>query len=102
MVVNSNTARWDYIGQLTNKINDIIIDANGIVWCNDHKGYYTCQYNKCYCEKNEDIPSNAVVIITKNITLSSRLQFKNIANLSLIGYDGLINCKNDGELQFIL
>ena len=101
LIINNNTAKWDYIGQLTNKINDIIIDANGIVRCNDHKGYYICQYNKCYCEKIEDIPSNVVVIITKNITLSSRLQFKKVANLSLIGYNGSIYCENDGELQFI-
>ena len=104
LIINNNTARWEYIGQLTNKnniFNDIIIDTIGIVRCNDHKGYYICQYNKCYCKNIEDIPSNVVVIITKNITLSSRIQFKKIANLSIIGYNISILCENDGELQFI-
>ena len=104
LIINNITARWLYDGQFTNKnnvINDIIIDANGIVRCNDHKEYYICQYKKCYCENIENIPSNVVVIITKNITLSSTLQFKKIANLSLIGYNSSVYCENDSGLQFI-
>ena len=104
--INNNAARWYYGGQSSsnkeNIINDFIIDANGIIRCNDHKEYYICQHKKCYCENIEDIPSNAVVIITKSITLSSTLQFINIANISLFGYNGAsIHCKHDGGLQFI-
>ena len=105
LIINNNTARWHHVGQFTNKnnvINDIIIDANGIIRCNDHKEYYICQYKKCYCENIEDIPSNVVVIITKNISLSSSIQINNRANISLIGHNNsFIHCENESGLQFI-
>ena len=105
LITNNNTVKRHYIGQFTNNndiINDIIIDANGIVSCNDHKAYYICQHNKCYCENIEDIPSNVAVIITKNITLTSTIKLTNIINVSLIGYnDSSIHYESDGGLQFI-
>ena len=100
--INNNTASWYYGGgDFINKINDIIVDANGTVRCNDHKEYYICQYKKCYCVNIEDIPNDVVVIITKNITLSSTLQLTKIYNISLIGYNASVHCNYDGGLKFI-
>ena len=100
--INNNTARWYYGGGQFTNINDIIIDANGTVRCNDHKEYYICKYKKCYCEDIEDIPSDVVVIITKNITLSSPIQLTELNNISVIVYNSYtIHCDNDGGLQFI-
>ena len=103
--ISNNTVRWYYGGHFANKtkaINDIIIDGNGTVKCNDHKGYYICENNKCYCENIEEIPSNAVVIITKNITLSSSIQITDRANITLIGHNSsFIHCENESGLQFI-
>ena len=43
-----------------------------------------------------------MVIITKSITLLSTLQFININNISLFGYNSAsIHCEHDGGLQFI-
>ena len=99
--INNNTARWNYGGQFTNKSNDIIIDDNGIVRCNDHREYYVYQYKNYFCKNLNDISSNSVVIITDNITLSSQIQLTELANISLIGYNNpSIYCENDGGLQF--
>ena len=99
--INNNTARWYHHNQYTNIINDIVINTNGIVRCSNHIEYYVCQYEKCFCENIEDIPSDVVVIITDNITLSSMIPLLEIANISLIGYNSsFIHCKNDGGLQF--
>ena len=102
MIINNNSIlRWPHGGQLTNKINDIIIDADGVVSCSDHKEYYICQHNKCFCKMLQDIPSDAVVTIAENITLSSTIQLTKLVNVSLIGYNNSsIQCKNDGGLQF--
>ena len=101
MIVNNNKASWDYGGQFTNKVNDILIDPDGVVSCSDRKEYYICQYSKCFCKRLQDVPSNAVVIIAENITLSSTLQFFELDNISLIGYNNCsIQCENDGGLQF--
>ena len=105
LIINNITARWHNGGQFTNKnniINDIIIDANGIVRCNDHKAYYICEYQNCCCENIEDIPSNVVVKITRNISLSSPIQLQKLVNISLIGYNSSsIHCENDGGIRFI-
>ena len=103
LIINNNTARWykgDQFTNNSNSINDIIIDANGIVRCNDHNRFYICQYKKCYCENTNNIPSNAVVIITKNRTLSFPIEFKNKNNISLIGYNSSIHCENDSGFKF--
>ena len=99
--INNSTAKWYYGGLFTNKINNIVIDANGIVRCNDYKKFYICQHKQCYCENIKDIPSNVIIIFTRNITLNSILQFENIANISLIGHNSSsIRCENNGGLQF--
>ena len=101
LMINNNTARWNYGGQFTNKSNDIIIDDDGIVRCSDHTEYYVCQYKNCFCKNLNDIPSNSVVMITDNITLSSPIQLTKLVNVSLIGYNSpSIYCENDGGLQF--
>ena len=99
--ISNNTARWNYGGQFTNKSNDIIIDDNGIVRCSNYREYYVCQYKNCFCKNLNDIPSNSVVIITDNITLSSPIQLTDFVNISLIGYNSpAIYCENDGGFQF--
>ena len=104
LIINNNTATWYYGGQFTNKdniINDIIIDANGTVKCNDHKEYYVCQHKKCSCKNIKDITSNSVVIIMGNMALSSTIPLTNIVNVSFIGYNSpTIHCENDGGLHF--
>ena len=101
MIINNNKARWDYGSQFTNKINDIVIDADGVVSCSNHREYYVCRYSKCFCKMLQDIPSDAVVTIAENITLSSIIQLTELVNISLIGYNNSsIQCKNDGGLQF--
>ena len=101
IINNNNILRWIYGGQLTNKINDIVIDADGVVSCSDHKEYYICQHSKCFCKKLQDIPSDAVITIAENIILSSTIQLTELVNISLIGYNNSsIQCENDGGLQF--
>ena len=102
MIINNNSIlRWVDGGQLTNKTNDITIDVDGVVCCSDHKEYFICQYNKCFCRKLQDIPSDAVVTITENITLSSTIQLTELVNISLIGYNNSsIQCKNNSGLHF--
>ena len=101
VIINDNTARWDYGGQLTDESNDITIDANGVVRCTDHKEYYICTYTKCFCKNLKDIPSHAVVSITENITLSSTLKLTGLVNISLIGYNNSIQNAKDGGLKFV-
>ena len=99
--INSNTARWNYGSQFTNKSNDIIIDDNGIVRCSNHKEYYVCQYKNCFCENLEDIPSNSVVVITDSIKLSSSIHLTELVNISLLGYNSpSVYCETDGRFQF--
>ena len=84
MIINKSTARWHYGGQITNKnnvINDIIMDANGIIRCNDHKEYYICQHKRCYCENFEDIPSNVVVIKEYYICQHKRCYCENFEDI---------------------
>ena len=101
LMINNNTARWNYGSQFTNKSNDIIIDDNGTVRCSDHTEYYVCQYKSCFCKSLNDIPSNSVVIITDNITLSSPIQLTELVNISLTGYNSpSVYCENDGGFQF--
>ena len=101
VIINNNIARWDYGGPFTNKINDITINADGAVSCSNHREYYICQYRECFCRKLQDIPSDAVVIIAENITLSSTIQLTKLVNVSLIGYNNSsIQCEEDGGLQF--
>ena len=99
-MINNNLARWNYGRQFTNESKDIIIGTNGIVRCSDHKEYYICQYNNCFCKSLEDIPSNSEVIITDVIKLNVSLE--KLSNISVIGYNNSsIHCENEGGLQFI-
>ena len=103
VTINGNTAMWNYGGYLTNTIDDIHIDANGIVRCNDYKEYYICRYAKCFCKNLADTPSNAAVIITGNVTISSVITLTGIVNISIIGYNNSsILSVNDGGMQLIL
>ena len=100
LMINNNLARWNYGRQFTNESKDIIIGTNGIVRCSDHKEYYICQYNNCFCKSLEDIPSNSEVIITDVIKLNVSLE--ELSNISVIGYNNSsIHCENEGGLQFI-
>ena len=102
LIINNNLVRWNYGGQFTGESKDIIIGTNGIVRCSDHKEYYICQYNNCFCKSLKDIPSNSEVIITDAIRLNVTVSLKELSNISLIGYDNSsIHCENEGGLQFI-
>ena len=102
VTINGNTAMWNYGGYLTNTIDDIHIDANGIVRCNDYKEYHICRYAKCFCKNLVDTPSNAAVIISGDVTISSVITLTGIVNISIIGYNSSsILSVNDSGMQFI-
>ena len=79
----------------------IIIDSNGVVWCDDHKTFI-CSNINCYCKSLEDIldnlTNNAIVNITDNVKLlTSFIMLSNLRNISIIGHNNItVICGIDG------
>ena len=57
-------------------------------------------YKTVSCLNINDIPSNTVVTIIENMILPSIIRLTKLVNISLIGYDSSIHCKNNGGLEF--
>ena len=91
---NGFLATWCANGCLpfTGQDNDfVIIDSNGIVWCNNNKAF-TCHGKKCHCKKLEDILVTTAKVSTTHIEdrvllLSSFIILNNFESISIIGYN---------------
>ena len=79
----------------------IIIDSNGVVWCDDHKTFI-CSNINCYCKSLEHLldglTNNAIVNIRDNVKLlTSFIMLRKLENISIIGHNNItIICGIDG------
>ena len=87
------------ISPLNDIATAVIIDNDGVVWCNDQKRFI-CKSKKCYCKRLENLlerlENMTLVNITDNMTLSSVIKLQYINNVSIIGYNITILCINNG------
>ena len=108
VIFNDLSAKWCNSTCLsyTDHFNSIVVDSDGMVWCNNHKGIY-CLSSKCYCKNLEDILQSSdtndstqlhVNISDKVVVLSSSFQLQG-EDISIIGHNNpTVLCVNGGRL----
>ena len=89
------------------EIDAVLIDSNGIVWCNNLKAF-NCLSDKCYnnCKdlkkilNTDRIKDNKLINITDEIVVLSSVIDINSHNFSIIGHNNpTVLCVNDSGLQ---
>ena len=111
VIFNDLSAKWCNSTCLSNTdhFNSIVIDSDGMVWCNNHKGIY-CLSSKCYCKNLEDILQSSDTndstqlhfnISEKVVVLTSAFQLVG-EDISIIGHNNpTVICVNGGRLALV-
>ena len=115
LMFNNILAKWCNNSCLhyTGQEDTVVIDKNGIVWCNNQKQYF-CLMSKCSCNKLEDSLNTHILQHTNivNITgdtwiLSSAIKIDLVThvtpyqrNISIIGHNNpTVICLSGGRLE---